>query len=279
MPKPTVQGSGSMRGKRVLVAASDNTARKLSSALEAEGAQVIRFQTTELRECADKTALETALARLGEYEWVIFTSANGVRFFAASLDAHRVSKDERGNLHVCAVGPATARAAKDSGFSVALVPERYLAEGILSALAEVSGGLQRLAGHRILLPRAKEARDLLPRELEQAGALVDIVPCYEAVPIEVSDARRQETLEGKLDLLVFTSSANLGNFVTALGDADARRLLSGTPVGVLGPIVRATALKFGKEPEIRPEESTIESLLIAIRSYFKEHAASPGGLS
>ena len=274
MPDTMMPAAVSLVGTRVLVSASDQTARKLSSALEAAGAKVIRLQTTELRECSDKTALESALARLGDYEWVIFTSSNGVRFFTACLDARQVSHDARRSLRVCAVGPATARTAEACGFTVALVPQEFLAEGILSALADISGGLPALSGRRILIPRAREARDLLPRELEQAGALVDVVPCYEAVPIDVSETVRREVLEWTLDLLVFTSSANIEYFVTALGPNDAGRLLASSPVAVIGPIARATAVRFGKEPEILPEESTTESLLKAIASYFSANRAS-----
>jgi uroporphyrinogen III methyltransferase/synthase len=271
MPDPRNTNSGALSGKRILIAAAERTSHKICAMLEARGASVICFQSMEIREFEDKEALERVLPRLAQYAWVIFSSANGVFFFSKYLDDRGIERSVRECLPVCAVGPATAKAAEEHGFRVALVPREFVAEGILAALAERPGGLESLTGRRMLIPRARRARDILPQELERAGALVDVVSCYESVPGKVDERARTLILDGGLDLLVFTSSANLENFAQILGRENAIRILSASPVAVLGPIVALTAESFHKTPEIIPAESSIDALLHAIDRFFRPH--------
>jgi uroporphyrinogen III methyltransferase/synthase len=171
------------------------------------------------------------------------------------------------------VGPATAAALETAGVSVSLVPREFVAEGILSALEERCGGLRGLAGLRILLPRAKEARDLLPRALEAAGARVDVAPCYENTLPEIDAKQVQSVLACTPDLLVFTSSSTINNFVALLGSESGRKMLSDATVAALGPITARTLASLGKQAEILPRENTIPSLLDGIRLYYQTPAS------
>jgi uroporphyrinogen III methyltransferase/synthase len=255
--------------KTVMIACSEMKTIDLTSGLESLGAKVIVFPVIQIKELGDKSALDAALDRLAAYAWVIFTSGYGVRFFLDRMGARDLSISLLNRLQICAVGPATAAALEASGIRVTLVPREHTAEGILSALAEVHGGLHSLKGLRVLLPRALEARDLIPRRLEEAGALLDDVPCYENTLPRLNPDRRQSLLDHPPDLLVFTSSSTVSNFVTLLGSDDAYKLLSCTRVAVLGPITADTLAYHGRRADITPAESTIPSLLSAISLHYQ----------
>ena len=167
-------------GRTILVACSEKKWLELAAGLEALGATVLPVPVIELREMEDKRSLDRAISTINEYSWIIFTSAYGVSFFMQRLKELDIASSVR-FPKICAIGPATAKAVQDFGFEVALMPEKFVAEGIVEALARHFGGLPLVAGHRILLPRALEAREVLPDALMAAGALVDVVPCYRNV--------------------------------------------------------------------------------------------------
>ena len=268
MEEIAITGNLPLRDKRVLVVASPQTAEKLSTRLEAWGAKPVRFQVIEIQRMQDPAALARVLRSLEQYRWVIFTSSYGVRFFMEQLADKGLSAKDFKHSRICAVGPATAEAARGHGLRVDLVPEEYVAEGVLRALAKHAEGSDTLAGCRILLPRARDAREIIPRELAAAGAQVDVFPCYETLPARVDRSAIQDLLETTPDLLVFTSSSNVTNFVAALGHESGRQILNGAVVAVLGPVTAQTVAGFGKQPEILPRENTIDSLLEAISGYF-----------
>jgi len=170
---------------------------------------------------------------------------------------------------VCAVGPATAAVLENHGVRVSLVPGNFVAEGILAALQDRQEGLSGLRGLRILLPRARHARDLLPDALERVGARVDMVACYENILPEIDRDQVQSVLRRPPDLLVFTSSSTVNNFITILGCEGAREVLMQSTVAALGPFTARTLAAYGKEAEIKPGKNTIPSLLDAIGRYFQ----------
>jgi uroporphyrinogen III methyltransferase/synthase len=253
---------------KILVACSATKMVELVSGLEAMGGTVLPLPSIEVQEIKDKRPLDAALASLKEYAWILFTSAHGVAFFMQRW----IETDERVNAQglpkICAIGPATARALKEYGLDVDLVPERFVAEGVLEALEKHPGGLGHLAGSRILLPRAKKARDVLPAELAKAGARVDVVPCYETVKAEVDENTVRRLRADPPDLAVFTSSSTIRNMVDLLGREDGVRILKRCTLAVLGPVTGSTAASFGKSPDIIPRENTVTSLLEAIRDYY-----------
>ncbi len=252
-----------------MIACSEMKSANLSSGLESLGATVIVFPVIRIKELGDKSALDASLDRLAEYAWVIFTSGYGVRFFLDRMKVRGLSLSLLNRLRICAVGPATAAALDSSGIHVELVATEHTAEGILSTLAETPGGLHALKGLRVLLPRAREARDLVPRELAEAGALIDDVPCYENTLPDINQDQLQNLLNRPPDLLVFTSSSTVRNLFTLLGREGADRLLSGACVAVLGPITAGTLASHGRQPDIVPAESTIPSLLSAISLHYQ----------
>jgi uroporphyrinogen III methyltransferase / synthase len=250
------------------VACSAKKMVELIAGIEAMGGNAIPFPVIETQDIVDKQLLDKALHSLQEYAWIIFTSAYGVSYFMQRMQELGIRTSAREMPTVCAIGPATARALQEYGFEAALIPEKFVAEGVIAALEKFCGGLQSLAGRRILIPRAKEAREVLPEALAVAGALVDVAPCYQTVRAEPDEDVLNRLKERKPDLAVFASSSAIKNFVDILGEEDGRRTLAESAVAVIGPVTFRTAESFGKRPEIIPKENTIASLLEAIRLYY-----------
>ncbi len=265
---PETSFHGPLASRTVLVACSARKLGALVAGIEAMGGQVLPFPVIEVHAIDDTQPLDAALASLKQYAWIIFTSAYGVRFFMQRLKRSGIPMPPDLMPRLCAIGPATAREIRESGYGVALIPEKYVAEGLVEALEKYHGGLEALAGCRILIPRAKEARAILPETLSAAGILVDVVPCYETVRAEPDREILLLLRNRKPEMLVFTSSSAIRSFVEILGKEEGTRLLLESAVAVLGPVTGNTAESFGKIPDVVPRENSIESLLEAICSYF-----------
>jgi uroporphyrinogen III methyltransferase/synthase len=258
--------------RRFLIASSAKASSKLALRLENLGAGVTIIPVIAIREVRESRELQNSLARLNQYDWIIFTSSYGVDFYLQYLARSGRSIQERGNHNICAIGPATAERLTEHGIAVALIPEDYRAEGVMSALQSHYGGSDGLKGLSFLIPRAGRARNLLPRELKRAGARVDAVTCYESVLPEWTDQQRRRILQEQPDMIIFTSSSTVSNFMELSGPQEGARLLESAPVAALGPITAATAVSFGKQPEIIPPKSTIAHLIEAILEFFEIEA-------
>ncbi len=252
-------------GKTILVTRAREQVGEFAALLSEAGARVIEFPTIEIVSLESYDDADAAARRVGQYDWILFTSQNGVRsFFERLFAVGRDLRDLKG-LSICAIGPRTAQEVIRRGIRVDLIPEEFVAEGVIE-------GMERrgpLAGKRILIPRAREARELLPEELGKRGAKVEVVPVYRTVPstAPVEPIRREiETKE--IDVVTFTSSSTVRNFVERIGP-DAGRLLKNVVVAAIGPITAGTAREFGIEPAILPEEYTIPALAEAIRRHFE----------
>lgn len=261
-------------GMHALIACTEKTARSLQSGLQRLGAQVLAVSVVQIREISCPGALDAALDNLDSYDWVIFTSSYGVLHFLQRLERRGISPDRMNRASICAVGPSTAAHLANAGLKPALVPDKYVADGIIEALRKWYGEAGALAGRRILLPRAKQARDLLPHILTNAGATVDVAECYENVPAPVDEAVIREVCAHPPDLLVFTSSLTVHNFVSLLGQNEGQRLLSAATVAALGPITAGTVESYGKRVEIIPRENTVAGLLGAIQLHFRNRGSS-----
>ena len=247
-------------GKRIVVTRAREQADALASRLGALGAGVVELPTIEIRPPGDCAPLDSAIARLDTYDWIVFTSANGVRFFLDRLDAGRNDlRHLRGK--VCAIGPATRAAIEALHLKVDLMGKEYVAESLLEAFAA-----HDLAGRRILLPRAAVARDLVPGELARRGARVDVVEAYRTVPPEHLAERAREVLAVRPDCLTFTSSSTVRNLVDAVG-ADALR---GIPVASIGPITTLTARQLGIEVATQAKVFNVEGLVDAVLGLYTE---------
>jgi uroporphyrinogen III methyltransferase/synthase len=244
-------------GKRVLVTRSREQASLLAERLAGLGAEPVEFPTIRIVPPEDFGPVDEAIADLASYQWVIFTSVNGVKALGARLQA--LGKDARAlaGVKVAAIGPATAKALAQYGLVADYVPDKYVAE-------EVAAGLGQVAGQRILLPRADIAREALAVELGAKGAVVDEVTAYRTVPAEPSDDVRQMLLAGEVDIVTFTSSSTVRNFAALLDGLDPAQVLAQTVVACIGPITAQTARELGIRVDVVAEEYTINGLVEAL---------------
>jgi len=241
-----------LRGKRIVVTRAQGQADTLAGKLRALGAQAIELPTIEIGPAADYAPLDRALAGLASYDWLIFTSANGVRAFVERLDASPADWRQL-RARLCAIGPATRAAVEALHLKVDLMGREYVAEGLLKAFEAYD-----LRGCRILLPRAAVARDVVPTELARRGAHVDVVEAYRTgIPPDL--AQRAAAL-GAVDCVTFTSSSTVRNFVAAVGPA----ALAGVKVATIGPVTTATARELGLAVTAEARVYTIDGLIQAI---------------
>lgn len=252
-----------LAGKRVLVTRSRSQASSLVTALRLEGAHPIELPAIEVEERVDDDALRDAVSLLdaSEYRWVVFTSANAVEVF---LDALMRQRDLRafGDTRICAIGPATERALIARGLRPDLVPGEAIGEGVARALVG-HGGLE---GARVLLPRAEQARDVVPDALRAAGAEVDDLPLYLAAPPAEPPAEALALLRaGGIDIATFTSSSTVRNLAGLLaGDLAPLR---DSVIACIGPATADAAREAGLTVHVTAEVHTIEGLVSAVRSY------------
>jgi len=241
-------------GQRIVVTRAREQAAALAALLHNLGAEVIELPTIDIRAADDYTALDNAIKNLREYGWLIFTSANGVRFFFERLD--RSQLDLRAiKGRICAIGPATRDALERFHLKVDCVAEEYVAEGLLKALAAFD-----LAGVRVLIARAAVARDLLPTELARRGAQVEVVEAYRtAAPPDLAQLAAGE-LGRKPDWITFTSSSTAQNLVDAVG-AEALR---GVKCASIGPVTSATLRQNGIPVAVEASIYTIPGLIQAL---------------
>lgn len=253
-------------GKRILVTRSREQASVLSEALEALGAEPLEFPTISVAEPEDYKPLDLAIKDLAQYKWVIFTSVNGVEHFFRRLHHnHRDIRDLYG-AKLCAIGPKTREALEKYGLLVDYVPNEFRAEEIVK---ELQGKVA--AGDKILLPRADIARKMLPEALIGLGSLVDEVTAYRTLPGAGQAGLILEMLKtGEINVITFTSSSTVRNFVHMPGAGDISSLLSGVTVACIGPVTAATARELGVRVDLVAEEYTIEGLVSAILKYFNK---------
>jgi uroporphyrinogen III methyltransferase/synthase len=240
-------------GKRIVVTRAREQADTLSARLRELGAEPIELPTIEIQPPSDPAPLERAIAHLAAYDWLIFTSANGVRHFVAALD--RSAADWRGlRAKICAIGPATRAAVESLHLKVDLMGAEYVAEGLLEAFRPYE-----LGGKRVLLPRAKVARDLVPVELAKRGAEVDVVEAYQTVVPAEAEARGRALFAAarKPDWVTVTSSSTARNLVGAVG----KEALAGVRIASIGPVTSGTVRELGLEVAVEARPYTMEGLV------------------
>ena len=248
-------------GRRVVVTRARTQAGELSAHLGKLGAEVHEFPTIEKSPPEDFGPLDAAIRDLDSFGLIVFTSVNGVEAFLKRLQHHGL--DLRAlprEAKVAAIGPATAQRIEQAGLRVDVLPEEYRAEALIEAL-----GAHPLAGERVLIPRAKVAREVLPEKLREAGAEVVVPPAYQSVPS--SEGKEEVSLRlqcGEIDCVTFTASSTVENFVGAFGAEEAARLLVGTRVACIGPITADTARKHGLRVDAEGKEYTIVGLIEAV---------------
>lgn len=228
---------------------------RMRRALEALGAQVEAVPVIRITPPADPGPLEEAVRRLHAYDWVVFTSRNAVRAVRACMRALGLRR-EVPPVRVACIGPATARAAKAAGFSVAVKPPQYVAEALVEALAQLD-----IQGRWVLLPRAEEARDVLPQGLATLGARVDLVAAYRTEPAYNEAKRLREVLGRRPDLVTFASPSAVRAAVQLVGNAAE---LQSVPAACIGPITAAEAARQGLQVAVVADTYTEEGLVRAV---------------
>jgi uroporphyrinogen III methyltransferase/synthase len=241
-------------GKRIVVTRDRRQAGELAGPLEELGAEIILLPTIEVQPPADYAPLDQAIARLRTYDWLIFTSVNGVKHFVERLDASH--RDLRAvAAKICAIGPATRAAIEALHLKVDLMPQEYVAESLVEAFTE-----EQLAGRRILLPRAAVARDLVPNELIRRGAHVDVVEAYRTVaPVDLAE-HVVKAFARKPHWVAFTSSSTVKHLEKAVEPG----ALQGIKIASIGPITSQTIRERGLEMDAEANPHTMEGLVAAI---------------
>ncbi len=258
-PVPISQVRRPLSGVRVLVGRARHQASALSSELRKLGATVLEIPFIEIRQPRSFKPLDSALTNLDGYDWLILTSVNGVEALWERLAKLKMRKAGLKHLNIAAIGPATKKAIEQRGIEVDVVPKEYVAESVVRSLR------RRVKGKRVLLVRAKIARDVIPRELRKAGAHVDVVEAYETI-VPISSRPRLRSLLGnprrRPHVVTFTSSSTVRNFVTLLGPRNAK--LHGIRLASIGPVTSATLRELGMRADIEAKEFTIPGLVEAI---------------
>jgi uroporphyrinogen III methyltransferase/synthase len=252
-------------GKRIVVTRSRGQASVFAEMLIDRGATTIEFPTIDVVPPASWDELDSAIETIEQYNWIIFTSANAVRFFMERLRG--LGKDLRAlkGVNLCTVGPKTAEALEAWGLRADLVPAEFKAEGVLAAL----GGL-KVKGQKFLIPRAKVARELIPVKLAELGADVTVATAYENVkPVADLDRVKKLLEEKKISVVTFTSSSTVHNFVEILGQKEYKTLLAGVTVACIGPVTAKTAEEYGMHTDIMPKDYTIPAFVDAMVDFFK----------
>jgi len=264
-----------LAGKRVIITRARKQAGSLAQRIEALGGEAIELPTIEIEPAEDFGALDAALARLESYHWLIFTSVNGIDPLLARLKNIGKSVDALNHLKVAAVGAQTATRLAAAGISVDLVPARYQAEGLLEALQA-----EGMSGARVLIPQAAQARDVLPVTLRQWGAEVDVVEAYRTVAPNLDAAAvRRRFQRGYLDVITFTSSSTVSNFVQLFDGVDLKSIVGNAAIACIGPITAKSVEELGGRVAIMAREATIDGLVTAIVDYFERREATSGDVS
>jgi len=254
-----------LTGKKIVVTRAGAQAYGLVEQIERAGGAVIELPTIEIQPPESFAELDTAIKQIEEYDWLIFTSVNSVAPFLARLRlAGKTAASVRG-LKIGAIGPETAKRLASAGITASLVPQRYQAEGILEALQP-----DAMKRNRVLIPRAAEAREILPETLRGWGATVDVVIAYRTALPNADVAPLAERLrQGKVDVITFTSSSTVKNFVRLFGGQNLAEVAFGCVIACIGPITARTVEEAGGRPDIIADEFTTAGLTRAIVAHFR----------
>lgn len=260
-----------LAGQRVLVGRARKQAGALSEGLRELGAEVLEIPFIEIRPPRSYQPLDNALRNLAEYDWLILTSVNGVDAFWERVRKLRLNRRKLGHLKIAAIGPATKKAIESRGLNVDVVPEEYVAESVVRSLRD------QVVGTRILLVRAKVARDVIPNELRSAGAHVDVLEAYETVIPAASRALLRKVMKNPRmapTIVTFTSSSTVKNFFALLVPAKpaaaeekvevAKLVPNGIQFASIGPVTSATLRELGLPVHIEARTFTIPGLVRAI---------------
>jgi uroporphyrinogen-III synthase len=253
-----------LTNQRILIGRAKHQASALSEQVKALGAQVLEIPFIEIRKPRSYRSLDEALVNIQNYDWLILTSVNGVEAVWERVKKLRLPAARLKHLKIAAIGPATKKAIEAQGLTVQVVPKQYVAESVVKSIRK------RVAGKRILLARARVARDVIPRELRKAGATVDVVEAYETVLPKASRDRLRKALRNpklRPTIVTFTSSSMARNFVALVGARAAQAAVrKGLRLASIGSITSATLRELGLPVHVEAKQFTIPGLAQALKS-------------
>lgn len=257
-----------LAGKRIVVTRARSQASEQSKLIKQFGGEPYEFPVISIAWPEDLGPLDTALSRLAAFDWILFTSVNGVEMFFERLAQHNLEWQTLGQLpQVAAVGPKTAQALSNRGVQVAVVAEEFVGEGLLQTLGD-----RIQPGQRFLLPRADIARKQLPDTLREMGCEVTEVVAYRTLPLTENVGELVALLQaGAIHAVTFTSSSTVTNFVQALQGHDVQLLLDGVFLAAIGPITAKTAEELGLSIDVMPDTYTIPDLVDALVQTMVRH--------
>lgn len=245
-------------GQRILVTRAREQASAFSRMIEEAGGEAWEAPMITIDPAADTPELKEAVVEAGTYDWIIFTSVNGVKAFFDCMRASGADIRSLGNAKICAIGPKTKEALEEKGLLVAAMPEKFVAESVVECLKPILK-----PGERILLPRSDLARKVLVDTLIEMGMQVDEVVAYHTKKVDRFDEEVIEKLREKaIHIVTFTSSSTVKNFMALIDDDKA--LLEGVKLASIGPVTTKTLADYGLEPDIEASEYTIQGLFEAI---------------
>jgi uroporphyrinogen III methyltransferase/synthase len=260
-----------LAGRIVVITRAASQAAEFVTALESYGASVIACPTIEITEPDSYERLDEAIDHLYGYDWLIFTSTNGVDFFLRRLTQRNRNISELDDLKVCAVGDATADKLREAHVHVDVLPAKFKAEGVFAALKDFVGGAERLRGLNMLMPRAAAARDYLPKALEACGVRIDVVTTYRTVlPEHLDRGKVAAKLAGSGDCIAFTSSSTVKNLALLFDTHDLSKTLHGLTIACIGDVTATTAAQYGLKVDILPGTFTVPALAAAIAEYYSQ---------
>ncbi len=254
-------------GKRILVTRGREQSKKMADQLAEQGGEPILFPTIQIGPPSDYKPLDKAIKDSPGYDWIIFTSVNGVERFFDRFFQIKADIRELGSARIGAIGPVTSAAIKNFGLQVDLLAQEFTAEGVLDQL-----DVDNIRGKYFLIPRAESAREILPIELMKHGAVVNVVPVYKTSMPENAHVREVSDLLSSrgIDVITFTSSSTVSHFVELLKDYDLNELLKGVTLASIGPITSQTMQKRGLRIDVEAKEYTIDGLMEAIVAYYSK---------
>ncbi|MEE4240553.1 MAG: uroporphyrinogen-III C-methyltransferase [Desulfopila sp.] len=254
-------------GKKIVVTRTRGQASQLIAGLEENGADCFECSTIDIQPVDSYDQLDAELERLKEYHWIVFSSLNGVTYFFERLFEKNMDTRDLNGPGIAAVGKSTADLLRSYGVKADLIPTVFTSEGLAESLLDAG-----VEGRNILIPRAEKGREILPETLRGAGAQVTIAPVYKNVlPKGRKDELRRALEAGKVDMITFTSSSTVRNFLTMLeagSEEKLKELLAGVKIAAIGPITGKTVTDNGLKVDIQPEEHTIDAMVKAIVEYY-----------
>lgn len=264
-------GDRPLAGRSVLVTRTREQAHSLVEPLEALGAEVLTMPVLETVDPEDWGPVDAAIESVGAFDWIVFTSTNGVDRFLHRFREIHGSFDDLASTCMAAVGSATAHRMRAEGFPPAIVPDDFRAEGLVAAFRDLGAEKCR----RVLIPRAEEARDVFPDALRSMGCDVDVVVVYRTAPAEPEPEVLARLRAGTVDVCTFTSGAIASAFLDAVAAAglDGREVMDGTVVASIGPVTTEALRRLGVRVDAEAVESTMDALVEAV----VRHISDEGG--